>query len=159
MSSNGFTAYAEFMYYNSSHVIQFPNVISNLGSSYSPDDSRYVCPVNGTYLVTLTFRKFNDDPIHAGVQKSSVFILHIEDTASGVAINHVSNSRLFQCTEDEIVSVQGTDEGAISAGRDSTFSVLLLHPDGKLFLIFLFYIELHYLKRLFSKYNGYNKPY
>lgn len=133
LNANGFTAYAtSSQNYNSGDIIEFHGVISNLGSSYYPSTSRYVCPANGTYMVTLTFWKAGDNPIHAGVQKSSIIMLHIEDPWTENNLNYVTNSRLFRCTKGEIVSVQATGSGSVwgDSDRYSTFTVLLLHSPG-----------------------------
>lgn len=136
INTNGFTAYkTSNQNYNDGELIEFEGITSNIGSSYSPNYSQYVCPVNGTYLVILTFWKYGKYPIHAGVQKSSVIILHIEDPGSeNNNLNRVSNSRLFHCTVGEIVSVQATGFGSIfgtTSNSYSTFTVLLLPSPGK----------------------------
>ena len=132
----GFTAYTESSaIYNIGDVIEFPDVIDNIGSHYDTSTSVFTCPVTGLYSLHLSLASYSAsevvaDLIHdsaTGQQTLATAIAQYEEDSQGTV------SPVFVCNQgDEVwaeaVRFSSQQLAADSGRRYNTFSGFLVYP-------------------------------
>lgn len=111
--------------HTSGEVIGYRVVLLNEGGFYLPSLSRFQCPEDGIYYVTMSTYNFQEDT-NVGLTLNSTFQLHTR----GISINdrkQMSNSRLVKCSQGDILAVKSLSEGAVRPWQGSTsFSAVLM---------------------------------
>ena len=128
--------------YSVGEVVTFPEIIYE-SPNYAPSISRYVCPENGNYLVTLNIMKKYGADLHIGVEHKSHTVLSVADSVLGNIHNQVSNSVLVHRAHNETITVKATGAGEVygtSPSKYTTFTIMQIHREGTVLNI---HIKIH----------------
>lgn len=109
----------------SDEVITYQDVLLNEGGFYIPSFSRFQCPEDGFYYVTMATYNSRDDT-NVGLTLNSIFELHTRGTETG-ALKQMGNSRLIRCSQGDILAVKSLTEGSLdNLERRTSFSAMLM---------------------------------
>ena len=123
----GFTAKASSSYNVVVYeIIQFDNVLSNIGGHYNPNTCSFVCPDHGMYLFSVTICT-NEDALWIRLYKNNDPLTFAYANNDDTDVDCSSPTVITECDAGEIVWVMSWSNGFIYAGNEvPVFSGALL---------------------------------
>ena len=126
-----FLAYADSIRdYNTDDIVIFDQVVTNIGNSYNPTTSQFVCPFDGVYSFSTTTLSNNDNSMVGVLMREAQGMA----TSYSFVIGHSvqgSITATFECARGERVWVKGAWDNMMMFGNTyemySVFSGFLLH--------------------------------
>lgn len=133
-SHSSFVGFSAFKQFNQTHSagnnIIFDGVLLNEGGYYQRIQSRFECPVNGIYFVTVTAKRQELDPLLLDVEIATNNLFRLSSTESENPEDIVNNGVLTRCFEGEEISVKGAGDGSVyghPSEVETVFTVMFMY--------------------------------
>lgn len=124
----GFSAYASVnREYSYGNLVLFDRAFSNFGGYYQVDNSIFICPFDGVYVISLALMSAQSKVMSAGVHiDSDSYIRPYADNIDGV-YGHASAMFVEYCAAGSQVWARARYDSEMEGSQYSYFSAFLLH--------------------------------
>jgi len=114
-------------------VIEFSNVVTNVGNLYRKTTGEFYCDLPGTYVFHVHILANPHRNVYAVLTKNRAIVSYIYAASLDSSYSHGSNTAILQLNRDDFVEVRAhehyTSSGQVINHNWSSFSGFLLYPD------------------------------
>ena len=129
LSPSAFTVYPyQRRSYNTSQVVIFDQIASNIGDHYLSDNNSYIAPESGVYMFTISLTSYAGYRMQAEIVRNGVTTLANIMCYDSLTHHSSTNTVFVEVVAGDVIWVRATDDDSwLEPGLVSTFSGLLLH--------------------------------